>query len=512
MHTTPVIASEVLQSLPAQQSILPWLDMLSQLYPPCGVVLVGAGSGSSSWVQYLMAANWRNVTLIEADEATARSLKATTQSHPSWDVKPHVIGPRSGPIPFYSASLHTESGLLEPETLRSLWPNLKTRTKQTRQAVSLGELLEASPSSWLVVDCLPARSIIEGAVVHLPGIDLIAARVVLDAAQLGEEDGELESLQQLLHVHGFRLLAREAGRHPAIGHALFVRDTRSDIGVLRQTLEQKAVEILQLTKCRDGEVKRAEETRQHLAVLELQLKQLQDQAGVNLLAHQQALDQAQQQMQGLAQAATVAETIAQERQEEINRLDAQLRHSLEQVQVNAQLLTQHVDQQRHQTEKRLAQQATEHDEQIHILRVELQARDERIHVLEAQANVLRQQTEAGVQSTEQFTAELAAIKQQLVDRDTRISALELKQRSLIAQREKLQRLLDEATSEQAALTQALDEKEHALNSVQAQQAETVAERARLQQVNERLSAEMTRAQAQIELIQSLQSSNGAVEQ
>lgn len=243
MHTTPIIASEAKQPAPVQQPILPWLDLLGQLYPPRGVLLVGAGSGSSAWVQYLMAANWPNVTLIEADEATAHRLQAATQSQPSWQVLPHVIGPRTAPTPFYSASLDTESGLLEPESLRSLWPNLKTRQKQTRQAIALTVCLQdtESAANWLLVDCLPALPMVQGLAEQLEAFDVIAARVLLNAAALPDGGAGLPELQAHLSERGYRCLTTEAGRHPALGHTLFVRDTQALNLALREqhTLQQQ---------------------------------------------------------------------------------------------------------------------------------------------------------------------------------------------------------------------------------------------------------------------------------
>ena len=137
MHNTSLVsASDAHQPTPAHQAILPWLGMLRQLYPPSALMLVGAGCDGSPWVQYLLATGHRNVTLIEADEAAAKRLKLATQGQPDWNVEPHVIGRHSEATAFYTASLQTESGLLEPEALRSLWPNLKTIHKQTRQTVS----------------------------------------------------------------------------------------------------------------------------------------------------------------------------------------------------------------------------------------------------------------------------------------------------------------------------------------------------------------------------------------
>ena len=38
---------------PTHTPITPWLQMLSQLMPPTGVLLVGAGAGTGPWVQLL---------------------------------------------------------------------------------------------------------------------------------------------------------------------------------------------------------------------------------------------------------------------------------------------------------------------------------------------------------------------------------------------------------------------------------------------------------------------------
>lgn len=263
MHTTNVIASQAQQAKPAQQPLRTWFDMLSHLYPPTGVLLVGAGSGSSPWVQHLMANNWPRVTLVEADEATAQRLKAATQNHPCWRVKTEVVGPRSGATAFYSASLPTESGLLAPESLRSLWPNLKTTHKQTRQATTLAELQQdADPAAnWLLLDCLPALPILHGAAQQLAGVDVIAVRVLLNAsAPDANTDASAistaaaDQLQPALQTLGFRCLTIETSRHPGLGHALFVRDT--------------AAQMQQLTQAKAAAEKLATERQQQLQQIE----------------------------------------------------------------------------------------------------------------------------------------------------------------------------------------------------------------------------------------------------
>lgn len=254
MYIPLAIASETRELTPAHQAVLPSLDMLRQLYPPTALLLVGAGSGSSPWVQYLMATGHRNVTLIEADETTANRLKIAAQEHPDWTVESHVIASHSAPTPFYTASLQTESGLLEPESLRSLWPNLKTIHTQTRQAIALAELQENAeiPANWLLVDCLPALPIIQGLADRLDSFDVIAVRVLLDdTAPPGTLAGQNE-LDAFLIGHGYRCVTTEPGRHPAVGHSLFVVDPQALLSNLRQQhaedIERAKVQADQILK------------------------------------------------------------------------------------------------------------------------------------------------------------------------------------------------------------------------------------------------------------------------
>jgi FkbM family methyltransferase len=248
MHTT-AITSETPYTEPVQQAILPWLDMLRQLYPPSALLLVGAGNGRSPWVQYLMAANYDNVTLVEAEETAANHLKVVTRPYPTWRVQPKLVASNNALTTFYTASLPAESSLLAPETLRSLWPHITTLRRQTRQATTLAKLQQDSemPANWLLVDCLPAVSILQGDTLQLAAFDVVALRTLLNStnSDTGDSDKDTQSssinkLQADLQTFGFRCLAIETSRHPFIGHALFVRDTVAQARQLQRQLDQQA--------------------------------------------------------------------------------------------------------------------------------------------------------------------------------------------------------------------------------------------------------------------------------
>jgi hypothetical protein len=212
--------------------IAAWLEHLRILFPPAGAVLVGAGAGTGDWVQLLAQWNAANVTLIEADDTQFQYLQRST-AREGWHLCKQVIARETETVTFHQASNAAESGLLEPETLRNLWPNLKTVQKQPREAISLADLLqdESASANWLLVDCLPALLVIQGAG-SLPNVDVIAARVLIEE-QERPDLASLSVLQDALVEHGFQLLSTQSSRHPAIGHALFVRDVQAELRKLR---------------------------------------------------------------------------------------------------------------------------------------------------------------------------------------------------------------------------------------------------------------------------------------
>lgn len=228
-----------MQSLADRSAVTAWLNHLQVLMPPHRVMLVGAGSASGRWVQWLQQANVEAASLVEAADEAFHSLQALVSTKPSWRASKEVIGPDTQVVTFYVASVGSESGLLEPESQQGIWPNIKTRQKQERQAITLSEAMRADEvtADWLLLDCSPALPLLTGAGELLTGVHVILARTELPAAGEQGESQELAGLKQHLSAAGFRLVCTEPGRHPALGHALWVRQTQSDSERLRPQLE-----------------------------------------------------------------------------------------------------------------------------------------------------------------------------------------------------------------------------------------------------------------------------------
>jgi hypothetical protein len=218
--------------------------------PACGIILIGAGTGTGPWVQYLRERNYPTVMLVEADGDLFQLLQRVTSQHTQWQLNQQLVAPDNGPVIFHQASLSSENGLLQPELLRSLWSNLKTRSQQTLQPISLKRLIHdgQSPVNWLLVDCLPALPIIESAGPALDSINVIMARVILDESSLCDRTTHLVSLQAALNDDHFRLLTIEPSRNHAVGYALFARNPESIIQTIHSHLTDSARELAAVKK------------------------------------------------------------------------------------------------------------------------------------------------------------------------------------------------------------------------------------------------------------------------
>jgi hypothetical protein len=228
------------------ESIIQWLDFLRQFVPPTGLVFIGTGTGVDIWVQYLQNRTYANVVLVEADEDKFKQLKSVTSQDSEWLLRNNLIAPRQGSTIFYRASNSNENGLLKPELLHVLWPNLTARKEQTLHAITLQDLRQSLTFTvnWIFIDCFPAMAIMEPWESNLEGINIIVARVLHgEYAEIDEKSG-LPSMQATLKTFGFRMLALEPDRHPRIGHVLFMRELRPAQN--EQQIQQLETELIEL--------------------------------------------------------------------------------------------------------------------------------------------------------------------------------------------------------------------------------------------------------------------------
>ncbi|WP_198424698.1 BNR-4 repeat-containing protein [Comamonas testosteroni] len=241
------------------KSLINWMEHIQALMPASHLTLVGAGTGKGPWVQWLKDRK-ESCTLVEGEPlrfAALQRLCAASSALENATLLNQFVAPISAEVEVFTANLAQESGLLEPELLHSLWPNLYALHRQSVQAIALASLLAGGSSGqFLILDCLPAATLLKSAQDTLPLLDVVLARVLLadDAGrrQLPQGTG-LAELAQALPGFGLQYVHHEA--HPGIAYALFARDYRGawqkseqikqrlllDIGLSRQ----KQADLLQ---------------------------------------------------------------------------------------------------------------------------------------------------------------------------------------------------------------------------------------------------------------------------
>jgi chromosome segregation ATPase len=203
--------------------LAPWLDHLRALLPPRHLLHLGAGVALD--VQDYARWGLPGLTLVEADEAKASGLADLVEHHPGWRVLHALVAGSDGEAVFHAASNPRESGLLSPDSLRPLWRSLQERARQTVSASTPDRLIATAgiaEPDWLMVDCLPAATLLRGADRVLDRCDVVVARVALvERERL--PGASLDETGEVLRLKGLRLVSVEEERMPRLARALFVR-------------------------------------------------------------------------------------------------------------------------------------------------------------------------------------------------------------------------------------------------------------------------------------------------
>jgi len=288
---------------PQAISALPtWLHMAAQMYAPQQVLLVGAGNGTGPVVQALLAlqALPRFASLqahaLEAHAPTLAQLAKRLGPDSTWQLSADVvISPHGEANPTYHHySLGTESSLLPPSDLQTLWPSLQLMGEQPASSgVPINNLLNSlQPSPWLLLDCLPAAHLLHGA--DLSHTHVLLARVVLGTPDTSPSGSTLAELQAQLAPQGYQLAACFAERNTQLAKTLWLRDPA---WLQQQAKDQADQALSELSKAhQDLQAQKAQALAQAA-----ELTQANEQSQTQLKAAQAELQQAKAQAEQLAQ-------------------------------------------------------------------------------------------------------------------------------------------------------------------------------------------------------------------
>ena len=401
----------------------PLLDFLQGLMPPSHIALVGAGNGKTPWAQWI---NTQAVPaiLVEADDQQFATLQRQ-QAAGSWAqarLLHAVVAAEAGEVAFYTSNLATESGLLPAEDLRQLWPNLHTLQSSQRQATALAQLLALEQAQaqhqWLLLDCLPAATLLHGAATALAQVDVVVARVLLTEPEHAGQPAQpisgasLAELKALLPE--FTQLALQPSRHPAIAHVLLVRNYRKKQELQAQVLQGLEADLAASNKAKDAEaqakqaaLQARDEQAKAKESLQAQLQQAQ-QHNAELIKKQEQQAQSLQALEAdLAASNKAKDAEAQAKQAALQARDEQakakesLQAQLQQAQQhNAELIKKQEQQAQslQALEADLAASNKAKDAEAQAKQAALQARDEQAKAKES--------LQAQLQQAQQHNAEL----------------------------------------------------------------------------------------------------------
>lgn len=239
------------------------LSLLQQFTVPRTVIHVGAGSGTGLlhlWQQWSLD----QAVLIDAGLERMSWVEKEAAGRP-WHAAAACIGSSQGKGVFFQATNPDESGLIHPEKLTALWPNLRCAGQVPLDVERLDGFLAKMPHvrsqgpTWLLVDCFPALDIIRSAGEEIRQCSVIVARV-LTTEQTGDLiAASLPAVVDFLVQEGLRLVHVEQGNHPATAHAVFVRDWPRDVLAVRQAYTEQTGRLNELQTAVDALIKEKEE-------------------------------------------------------------------------------------------------------------------------------------------------------------------------------------------------------------------------------------------------------------
>jgi hypothetical protein len=268
----------------AQVSIpLPqWLTLLSHLYPVEHLTVVGAGMGSSPLLHWASEQNVTRADLIEGDAGQVEKLGARWKTrHPDWQCHQMVIHPGYEGSTFYLASHAGESGLIHPESLQALWPNLHCRDEQPCELHSLAEWSAerwaeqsgAQRGRWLSIGFFCDAEILAQCQQAFAATDVLFLRVALQPAL--PEGLTAPAWRAALKEAGFRIVHRESEHHPGIERWLCVRDHQQLAQSLQGELDETRHKLEQTHTWFMNRKRQAEEGAEQLNALQAEHDALQ---------------------------------------------------------------------------------------------------------------------------------------------------------------------------------------------------------------------------------------------
>lgn len=486
--------------------------LLQQLYPPQAVILVGANRHNRHLLDWPGLPGER-ILLVDAEADNLASLRQHTLGAENWQLRHALLAEQSGEVTYHSASNPGESGLVPVSALTALWPNLRTSASSQRPCQSLQQLLSEaelaelaiSEHTWLVVDCLPALRILQGAGKQLENNSVLWLRVLVEPLAEHQPGTTLAEVDEYLTARLYRRVLSFEENHPRLAQVVYLRDD-----VARQQTENQQL----ASRCDSLQAEKTALLAERLALHEAQTALLQERD-----QYVQQASQGQAEITTLTQAKTKLAAIRDQLAgecDQLTQLAAERQGQVEALSQKKAQLTAACDEQ--------AKLASERQKQIEALgkeRIELAtARDalgkEKAALTldrDAQAK-LANERQAQIETLVKEKAELAAARDALSKEKAALIAARDEQAKLADERQARAEALGQEKAELAAACDALAKETSALVAVRDNQSLQITERdERIRQLESELQGscarlhlmqdELVKAEAQIDLIKDL---------
>ncbi|MDN3651812.1 hypothetical protein QWY77_03405 [Thalassotalea ponticola] len=227
------------------------LSILKEIYPINGAIQIGV---NESIVNRCIDLNIEKVFFVEADGKVVDKLKPKIQ-HRDWLIREKVVAKDNQERSFYYANNPKHNGLVEIESLKKYWRNLKIAHVNSVKTVNLDELMASlkQNANWLTIDCLPAVEVLKGYVDRLSELDVIVIKAILDKPDDSLLNSTVSEADDFLATFGFESISIDDDLNPNIGHVIYIRkhQSKEPNSLVSQdvfnTLEQKYKQLVENT-------------------------------------------------------------------------------------------------------------------------------------------------------------------------------------------------------------------------------------------------------------------------
>jgi hypothetical protein len=448
------------------------IDALRKSHPIRNLLHVG-NVGKHTLSEY---AEWACTAAIFVipDKAHQLSLMPLIEAHPGWSSLRAVVAASATEREYFNASNPRESGLLSPDSLTGIWRNLKTVSRHSVQVTTLDVAIpyfaaNAPLPNWIVVDCLPALPVIQGATSCIEDCDVIMTRAVLDESLVDDPSATLSALDEYLMSRGFLRLAIQEEHHPALGTALFVRDWKSlclesqreldserlianrNLAVQTKSAADCQMQIGELIADRDEQIRLA---KQRASELERAVRACDDHARL-LGESQRQIEQLSAERDRIAQNLAAQVRLTADREAAISEISAdreqqrqlanqrhkEWKQAIADRDAHAHIADELQEQAREflRTRDRIERRLTESEEKTAAITAELRERDERIGELLSALNRIGNPEKKGSAELREVRDQMERLNAAFEERGVRIAELETERANLDARQVGLER-------------------------------------------------------------------------